>query len=157
MMIIQTPRSALAAALDGLLTTLAWAAFGFLFASGVHSIMAGTAHAAASPAVSRLLPDAQALLAYALVAACIGLLLSAWACYNAVRFSGLHRRRPPGAPGPETLARHFGVSLAQLRILRTSRSLLIHHTDEGRISMIDFAQRPAEDAESGHMALQMQQ
>ena len=157
MMIVKTPRSALASTLDGLLTALAWAAFGFLFVSGVRSIVAGPAHAAAGPAVSRLLPDAQALLAYALVAACIGLLLSAWACYNALRFSGLNRRKPPGDPLPDTLAGHFGVSLAQLRVLRASRTLLIHHTDEGRISMIDFARDPAFTSDFVQTRLQMKQ
>jgi poly-beta-1,6-N-acetyl-D-glucosamine biosynthesis protein PgaD len=142
MMIIKTPRSTLASSLDGLLTALAWAAFGFLFASGVRSIVASPAHAATEPAVSRLLPDAQALLAYTLVAAIIGLLLSAWACYNAVRFSRLDRRKPADEPLPDALAVHFGVSLAQLRILRASRTILIHHTDDGRISMIDFMHDP---------------
>jgi biofilm PGA synthesis protein PgaD len=142
MMIVKTPRSALAAAIDGLLTALAWTAFGFLFVSGVRSLLAAPARAA-GPAVSRLLPDAQALLAYALVAACIGLLLAAWACYNAVRFSGLDRRKPPGDTPSAALAGHFGVSAAQLQVLRASRTVLIHHTDEGRISMIDFARGPA--------------
>ncbi|MFC4296540.1 MAG: poly-beta-1,6-N-acetyl-D-glucosamine biosynthesis protein PgaD [Castellaniella sp.] len=143
MMIVKTPRSLLASALDVLLTALAWAAFGFLFVSGVHAVVWNPAHAAADPSISRLLPDAQALLAYALIAACIGLLLSAWACYNALRFCGMDRRKPPGEPQSDTLAGHFDISLSQLQVLRASRTILIHHTDEGRISMIDFAHDPA--------------
>ena len=141
MMIVKTPRSALASATDGLLTALAWAAFGSLFASGIHSLLTDPAHAAV-PAVSRLLPDVQALVAYALAVACIGLLLSAWACYNAVRFGGLDRRKPPGDTLSTALAGHFDVSPAQLQILRASRTILIHHTDDGRISMIDFMHDP---------------
>ncbi|MDY0308453.1 MAG: poly-beta-1,6-N-acetyl-D-glucosamine biosynthesis protein PgaD [Castellaniella sp.] len=143
MMIIKTPRSISAALLDGLLTILAWAAFGFLFASGIHSIMTDPEFTATAPAWSRLLPNMQTLLAYALLAACIGLLLSAWACYNAVRFSGLDRRKPTDALQPNALAQHFDISPTQLQILHASRTILIHHTPEGRISMIDFVDEPA--------------
>jgi biofilm PGA synthesis protein PgaD len=152
MMIVKTPRSTLVAALDCLLTALAWAAFCFLFASGVQSLLVGPAPAA-DPVVSRLLPDAQALLAYTLVAAWIGLLMAAWACYNAVRFSGIDRRKPLGDTLPAEMASHFGISPMQLQVLRSSRTILFHHTDEGRISMIDFAH----DADAVCDSIQMKQ
>ncbi|GAA0776283.1 poly-beta-1,6-N-acetyl-D-glucosamine biosynthesis protein PgaD [Castellaniella ginsengisoli] len=141
MMIVKTPRSTLASVIDGLLTALAWTAFCFLLASGVHTLALDPAHAAGLSA-TQALPNAQTLLAYTLAGAWIGLLLAAWACYNAVRFSGLDRRKPPGDTLPAALADHFGISLTQLRILHASRTILFHHTDEGRICMIDFVHSP---------------
>jgi biofilm PGA synthesis protein PgaD len=140
MMIIQTPRSAFASVIDVVLTALAWAAFGFLLVSGILSIM--TRRANATHLMEEFMPDVQTLTAYALVAASVGLLLAAWACYNALRFSGLDRRKHARDPLPTALADHFGISLAQLSVLRSSRSTRIHHTDEGQICMINFAHPP---------------
>ncbi|MFV0282436.1 MAG: poly-beta-1,6-N-acetyl-D-glucosamine biosynthesis protein PgaD [Castellaniella sp.] len=143
MMIIKTPRSRLTSTFDHLLTALAWGAFAFLCLPGLRSILASTAHAATNPgATDRLLSNAQTLVAYALVSALIGLLLSAWACYNALRFGGLTRRQPLSDPLPSTLAEHFSISPRQLHILRTSQAVVIHHTDEGLISLVDFSHGP---------------
>lgn len=139
MMIIETPRSQTIALIDFLLTALAWLGFLYLCASGIQSIVDDRTQALAAPLASRLLPEAHTLLAYAIVIACIGLLLFAWADYNARRYGGLDRRRPLRDVASESLAASFDISQTQLNTLHASQSVRIHHTNEGRISLLDYA------------------
>lgn len=141
MMIIKTPRSRAIALIDFLLTALAWFAFCYLFLAGVRSILKGTMPGISVPLVSRLLPHVHTLMVYVLVAAGIGLLLFLWASYNAMRFGGLDRRKPPAVLPTETLAASFGLNPTQIKTLHTSQNVRIHHTAEGQISLIDFSGR----------------
>ncbi len=139
MMIIKTPRSRAIALIDFLLTALAWFAFCYLFVAGIRSILDGRIHGLGIPIVSLLLPHAHTLLVYTLVAVGIALLLLFWASYNAMRFGGLDRRKPPTAMTDAALAASFSIDPAQLKVLRGSQITCIHHTDEGQINLIDFA------------------
>lgn len=138
MMILKTARSRAARTFDFLLTALAWLAFCYLFAAGIGVLPATGLSGLAPSVLARLLPDVRLLLAYLIVAACISLLLSLWAHYNALRFGRLVRRKPASDLQPETLALSFGISPMQIRLLHTGRVLSIHHTDEGLIHRIDF-------------------
>ncbi|HET8598151.1 MAG TPA: poly-beta-1,6-N-acetyl-D-glucosamine biosynthesis protein PgaD [Castellaniella sp.] len=138
MMILKTSRSRAARLFDFLLTALAWLAFGYLFAAGIDVLSATVLSGFAPPVLARLLLDIRLLLAYLIVAACISLLLSVWAHYNALRFGRLVRRKPASDLRPETLALSFGISPAQIGLLHNGRVLSIQHTDEGRIHRIDF-------------------
>lgn len=139
MMIIKTPRSRAAALIDFLLTALAWSAFFYLFAAGIRPVLAGGTNGLAVPLASQLLPHAHALLVYALVAVGIALMLLVWASYNALRYGGLHRRKPPAVLTDTELAASFSIDPAQLKVLHDSQITCVHHTDEGQISLIDFA------------------
>jgi biofilm PGA synthesis protein PgaD len=139
MMIIKTPRSKAISLIDFLLTALAWFAFCYLFAAGIRPTLEGRIHGLTAPIASQLLPHAHTLLVYALVAVGIALLLLAWASYNALRFGGLDRRKPPTILTDTDLAASFSIDPAQLKVLHDSQITCIHHTDEGQISLIDFA------------------
>lgn len=146
MTIITTPRSKVITLIDFLLTTLAWFAFCYLFAAGMRPILDGRIRGLDVPVVSRLLPHVHTLLVYGLVAVCIAGLLFVWASYNAVRFGGLDRRTSPPALTDAALATSFDVNSGQLKILHSSQITRIHHTEEGQISLIDFAgDRPPSD------------
>ncbi|TAN27443.1 MAG: poly-beta-1,6-N-acetyl-D-glucosamine biosynthesis protein PgaD [Castellaniella sp.] len=138
-MIIKTPRTRAVALIDFLLTALAWFAFCYLFAAGIRPILEGRIHGLTAPIASQLLPHAHTLLVYALVAVGIALLLLAWAGYNALRFGGLDRRKPPTILTDADLAASFSIDPAQLKVLHDSQITCVHHTDEGQISLIDFA------------------
>jgi biofilm PGA synthesis protein PgaD len=138
MMIVKTPRSRANTLIDFLLTALAWLVFCYLFASGILSILEGSATGPAAPLASRLPPDLHTLLTYAYMAAGIGLLLLAWARYNKLRFGGLNRRKAPPALTCAALASSFEISAELLEAMRASRITCIHHTEKGRISGIDF-------------------
>jgi biofilm PGA synthesis protein PgaD len=138
MKLVKTPRSPAYALADLLLTALAWSVFCYLLATGIHPIVQGALHGPAGAMVSRLLPDIHTLVVYTCVALGIDLLLLAWARYNTLRFGGLDRRKARPALPAATLAASFGISLDLLEALHASQDLRIHHTDEGRISQIDF-------------------
>ena len=136
-MIIQTPRSIAHFLIDFLLTALAWLAFFYLLANGIASIVKGDRHSADISVTAHLLPSIATLLIYLLVAACIALVLYAWAKYNAKRFGGLDRRATPPPLSHEDLAASFGISVEQLEQLRRSYISVIHHTPDGRIVQIE--------------------
>jgi biofilm PGA synthesis protein PgaD len=136
-MLIKTPRSSVHFLIDFILTALAWIAFGYLFVDGIVSIVVGKTPGLAVPVMSRLLPALSTLLVYVVVGVCIAVVLFAWAKYNAVRFGGLDRRKTPPALSNEALAASFSISADQLRSLRESHRVVIHHTPEGLISGID--------------------
>ncbi|HEX7386109.1 MAG TPA: poly-beta-1,6-N-acetyl-D-glucosamine biosynthesis protein PgaD [Castellaniella sp.] len=142
MMIIKTPRSTPLAAADFLLTACAWLAFLYLFGSGIWSIVHDGASEMANPVALRFLPHMHVLLAYATVSIGIGLLLLAWASYNAKRYGGLDRRRHPRTLAPESLAASFDISPTQVSTLHANQSIWIHHTPEGQISLLRFIDSP---------------
>lgn len=146
MTIIQTPQSAVGRLIDFLLTALAWIVFLYLFGSGIWSILTEPVSGISVPLFSRLLPHAETLLVYALVVACICLLLAVWASYNAQRFGKLDRRRPTPELSDETLAGSFQISSAHSQRLHTSHIIHIHHTEDGQISLIDFQGAPGASA-----------
>lgn len=142
MMIVKTPRSRANTLIDFLLTALAWLVFCYLFASGIASILEGSAAGPAVPLAWRLPPDLHTLLTYVYMAAGLGLLLFGWARYNKLRFGGLNRRKAPPALTRAALAASFEISPELLETVRASRITCIHHTDKGRISGIDFIRSP---------------
>lgn len=137
MMIIKTPRSRLLTLVDTVLTGLAWLVFLYLFAVGILSIVKGEAQGIEVPALSNLLPSMLTLVVYTVVAACIALALTLWAYYNIMRFGSLDRRKTPPPVSDGRLAQSFEVAPEAIRRLRASRRLTIHHTDDGRIQLID--------------------
>ena len=137
-MIIRTARSRLAGAIDFLLTALAWAAFAYLLLAGMWNLLLSTS---AGPDISwleRLLPSLGTLGIYTAVALFNAALLLAWARYNALRFGGMDRRSAPSPLDDQTLARRFGVSLAQRIGMAGSRIMTVHHSEQGDIVGVDF-------------------
>ncbi|MGB3837436.1 poly-beta-1,6-N-acetyl-D-glucosamine biosynthesis protein PgaD [Castellaniella sp.] len=138
MNIIKTPRSCVFAAIDMVLTALAWLGFLYLFGDGIISILQGDTTGLEVPLVSRLLPQMHSLVIYAIVGGSLGILLFLWADYNANRFRRLDRRKAPVVLPYESLAASFGINLAQVQTLHSSQTIRIQHTDDGRIQLLDF-------------------
>lgn len=136
-MIIRTPRSLLHLLIDSVLTALAWFAFLYLFVNGIAPIVKGERKSAEISALAHLLPSLGTLLVYLLVAACVALVLYAWAKYNAKRFGGLDRRAAPPPLSHADLAASFDISIAQLEQLRRSYISVIHHAPDGHIVGIE--------------------
>lgn len=138
MNIIKTPRSCVSAAIDIILTALAWLGFLYLFGDGIVSILREDTPGLDVPLVSRLLPQMHSLVIYAVVGGSLGILLFLWADYNANRFRRLDRRKAPIILPYESLAASFGVDLMQVQTLHSSQTVRIHHTEDGRIQLLDF-------------------
>lgn len=139
-MIIKTPRSRAYALIDFLLTLLAWLAFSYLFAAGLVAVLTGGPRGLTASLVERVLPAAHTLMVYVVVGLCIAALLYAWAQYNTIKFGQRHRRRMYPILTPEALADSVGMTVLQIGILRTSQRVVIHHTDDGLVDVIDVDQ-----------------
>ncbi|KCV59270.1 poly-beta-1,6-N-acetyl-D-glucosamine biosynthesis protein PgaD [Bordetella bronchiseptica 99-R-0433] len=137
-MIIKTPRSRVAAAIDALLTALAWFGFFYLFGAGLLAVLQGARGGPEIGWAARVLPSLATLGAYLAVALLNAAVLVAWARYNAMRYGGLDRRRVPDPLGDRDLARSFGVDRAQRARIAGAKSLTVHHTEDGRIRALDF-------------------
>ncbi|MBV6271518.1 poly-beta-1,6-N-acetyl-D-glucosamine biosynthesis protein PgaD [Alcaligenaceae bacterium CGII-47] len=138
MMLITTPRSKAAALIDFLLTLLAWLAFSYLFVVGLIAFLMGDALGTAVPSTLRWLPTIYTFIFYVVMVASIAAVLFSWAQYNTLRFGRSDRRIMYPILRPEELANSCGISMSQLEILRSSQRVVIYHTDDGLIRMIDI-------------------
>lgn len=138
-MIIQTPRSRLHAAVDTLLTALAWIGFIYLLGAGLWEMFQGGREQGPDiPVVSVLLPSLGTLGIYLVVALFNAGILLVWARYNAIRYGGLDRRQAPLPLTDAQLAQSFGVHLLLRMRLAGAKAMTVHHTAEGHIHSIDF-------------------
>ena len=137
-MIIRTPRSRLAGAIDFLVTALAWAAFAYLLLAGMWNLLLSTRAGPNISCLERLLPSLATLGIYTAVALFNAALLLAWARYNALRFSGVDRRSAPAPIDDQALALRFGVPLLHRVDMAASRIMTVHHNAQGEIVGVDF-------------------
>ncbi|MBO9328194.1 poly-beta-1,6-N-acetyl-D-glucosamine biosynthesis protein PgaD [Achromobacter sp. HZ01] len=135
-MIITTQRSRAGYLFDLVLTALGWFAFVYLFGAGILAILRDAQGPGLSP-LPAFVPTLRTLSGYALLALANAALLVAWAVYNHRRFAGKDRRKPIKPLGDRRLAMSFGLTPAQLAELRASRTAVIHHGPDGRITGIE--------------------
>ncbi|MDO9435211.1 poly-beta-1,6-N-acetyl-D-glucosamine biosynthesis protein PgaD [Hydrogenophaga sp.] len=138
-MIIRTSRSRLHTFVDAVLTAIAWILFIYLFGSSLIDILSGYREGGPDLSrVERFLPTVGTLGIYALVALVNAAVLLTWALYNAHRFRGVDRRKPPAPLTDVQLAQSFGLPPEQRAESATAKSMTIHHGKDGNIEGIDI-------------------
>ncbi len=84
-----------------------------------------------------VLPDPSTLVVtggiYLGIIIALGSALVVWSRYNLKRFGGDDRRRTPERVREQELRDWFNVSPRDMGVLRSGRSLMVHHDDEGGV------------------------
>lgn len=130
---VERTRPVLARAADLVVTIIAWILFIILLYRGV--LDAGTKpQSGPRPLVPDLLSTFDTLTLYLLIALINAMILVGWALYNQFRFRGRDRREPIGALPDRKLARGFRVKEDVLKELRSTRSVVVFHDEEGNFA-----------------------
>jgi len=117
----------------GLITALAWFAWGYL----TWPFLGIVATASGIPVVSEqevfqystnLIADLQRIMWWCVVTAVLcAILFPSWAGYHIARFGGTSKRQVNKRLGPEKLAADFGVPLETLALVQDGKRLVLEH------------------------------
>lgn len=145
-MVIRSERGFWRHALDLVLTLLAWAAFIYLFARGLWTIVR-TGHVGVDmPLLSQLHPTISDLGVYLLAVLFLGMLLLVWVRYNAWHFQGKQRRTNVSPIVSKTQPMLYGVELSALQKLRATPISVIHHREDGTLERWEASPTLAPDS-----------
>lgn len=131
-LLVQTPRPLGLKVLDYSLTGLGWLAFSYLMTAGIIAVRSGIDQSLEFPVMGSVVATPTALLLYVTICAFNALLLMLWGTYR----KRITRVAPKGARMADDIqmAQRFALSTLQLQDIRLSRTVVIHHADDGEIS-----------------------
>lgn len=134
--LIFTPRCGLAYVIELLVTMLLWAAFVYLFFHRVMDSVAQTSLRNAVESANLLSASTGSLTLYALIGLVNGVIIVAWAKYNAYRGKE-ERRKPIPHLRADELAASFGISPTVLHSMYATRIMTVHHDEHGAIANVE--------------------